>query len=264
MQARMPTLFVAHGSPMNAIDQNDFTRALGELGQRLIKPKAVLVISAHWRTSGTRVLNVANPKTIHDFSGFPRPLYDVQYRAPGNPEIAERITRLLAHHGAKNDDSWGLDHGTWSVLRHIYPEADVPVVQLSLNTKLDLAGHYAVANDLAVLRDEGVLILGSGNITHNLAEVDFDTNATPLAWAEEFDQKIALVLQNRDLEKLINFSDQATAKLWRRALPTLEHYMPLIYALGASNSADPISFPYVGIQNATLSMRCVQFGLLDG
>jgi 4,5-DOPA dioxygenase extradiol len=260
MQHKMPTLFIAHGSPMNAIQRNAFTDAIGGLGRTLPRPSAVLVISAHWRTTGTRVLNAAWPETIHDFSGFPEELFRVRYPAPGSPATANRIVKLLEQFGVKDDPEWGLDHGTWSVLRHIYPGADIPTVQLSLNRRLDLAGHLALAQMLAPLRDEGVLILGSGNITHNLGEVDFNEDAKPVLWAEQFDQRMALAIEHRDVDFLLRRSDPDWAALWRRALPTSEHYIPFLYAFGASDESDLISFPYQGIQNGTLSMRCVQFG----
>jgi 4,5-DOPA dioxygenase extradiol len=259
MHPRMPTLFVAHGSPMNALEQNSFTQALGHLGQNLPRPKAILVISAHWLTKGTRVLNVVQPKTIHDFRGFPKALFEVQYHAPGAPEVAARVARQLSRFGVREDSSWGLDHGAWSVLRHLYPSAEVPVLQLSLDMRLDLGGHHALSQELEPLRDDGILILGSGNITHNLGEVDLNPDASPEAWAVEFDQRVARALEQRDVDFLLQRSDPEWAPLWRRALPTLEHYIPLLYAQGASDATDAMTFPYEGIQNATLSLRCVQF-----
>jgi 4,5-DOPA dioxygenase extradiol len=260
MYQKMPTLFIAHGSPMNAIEQNSFTKALTHLNQKLPRPKAILVISAHWRTPGTRVLNTAFPKTIHDFGGFPPALYEVQYKAPGAPDIAARVAQLLSKYNVQEDSQWGFDHGTWSVIRHIFPAAEIPVLQLSIDKRLDLEGHANLARDLVPLRNEGVLILGSGNITHNLGEVDFNEGAKPPLWAIEFDQLISVAIQHRDRDFLVRRSHQETAALWRRALPTYEHYIPLLYAYGASESDDFISFPYEGFQNGTLSMRCVQFG----
>ena len=260
MQQKMTTLFVAHGSPMIAILRNSFTDALRVLGHSLPRPLAVLVISAHWRTTGTRVLSTEWPATIHDFSGFPAELFKVRYPAPGSPATADRVVKLLERFGIKDDREWGLDHGTWSVIRHIYPVSNVPTLQLSINRRLDLAGHLALANALAPLREEGILILGSGNITHNLGEIDFNDDAKPVAWAEQFDQRMALAIQNRDIDFLLRSSEPDWAPRWRRALPTLEHYIPFLYALGASDQSDSIRFPHHGIQNGTLSMRCVQFG----
>ena len=256
---RMPVLFVGHGSPMNALGQNDYTRALARLGAALGAPKAVLVVSAHWQTRGVRVLEVEKPRTIHDFGGFPAALFAVDYPAPGAPAVAARAAELLKAEGAVLDRAWGLDHGAWAVLRHMWPKADVPVLQLSLDAGRTPAGHYKLGRALAPLRDEGVLILGRGNVTHNLRDFDHDEDAPPRTWAVEFDALVRAALVAGDHQALIA-PDPKRAALWRMALPTTEHFLPLLYAMGASGPGDALSFPYEGLQNGTLSMRSVQFG----
>jgi len=260
MASKLPTLFLAHGSPINAIRDNDFTRALRSLGQELPRPKAILIVSAHWRTRTTRVLTVAEPKTIYDFSGFPKELSQISYPAKGAPQVALRVAALLTPFGVEDDESWGLDHGVWSVLRHMYPAADIPVVPLSINQRLPLDGHLAVAKALRPLREEGILIVGSGNITHNLGDIDWDESAEPQKWARSFDDRMTKALIERDEGFLLKREIGEFASLWTHALPTSEHYVPLLYAYGASDAADQVSFPFVGMQHGTLSMRSVQFG----
>lgn len=254
---KMPTLFLGHGSPMNAINRNDFTQFLSKQGNELPRPKSILAISAHWETSGTKVLKVDKPKTIHDFGGFPRELFEVQYPAPGSVELADNVTNLLKAHEAETSNQWGLDHGTWSVLKHLYPKADIPVLQLSLNRSLNLRGHLDLAKDLKALREQGVLIMGSGNIVHNLRRIDWNENAKPTDWALEFDDYIKQAILNRDYSAL---TAQNTSKhsLWQTALPSLEHYLPLLYVIGATDENEKLSFAYEGIQNASISMRSVQ------
>jgi len=254
---RMPTLFFGHGSPMNAITQNAFADFLNEKGRQLIKPKAILAISAHWESLGTQILKSAHPKTIHDFGGFPSKLFEVQYQAPGDIELADKIAKLLSSHHAKVTDQWGLDHGTWSVLVHLYPQANIPVLQLSLDRNLKLRDHFNLAKDLKSLRDEGVLILGSGNITHNLRAIKWNENAKPFDWAIEFDQMIKTAILKKDYQILFN-ENPSDGALWDQALPTLEHYIPLLYVLGASDENDQLSFPYEEIQMGSLSMRSVE------
>ena len=254
----MPTLFLGHGSPMNAISKNDFTQFLNSKGEELPKPKAILAVSAHWETEGTKVEKIARPETIHDFGGFPPALFEVEYPAAGAPETADRVALLLKAHEAETTNQWGLDHGTWSVLVHLYPEANIPVLQLSLNRHLSLKDHLRVAQDLKALRKEGVLILGSGNIVHNLRKVDWGPDAKSADWALEFDELIKNAILNRDFSTL-TAEDSKKHSLWNMALPTLEHYLPLLYVIGASEENDPIRFPFEGIQMASLSMRAVQF-----
>jgi 4,5-DOPA dioxygenase extradiol len=249
-------LFLGHGSPMNALGGNEHARALNALGAALPRPRAIAVVSAHWRTSGTRVLDVAAPRTIHDFGGFPRALYELTYPAPGAPELATRIVDLLAAHEARPDASWGLDHGAWAVLRHLYPAADLPTLQISLDRRLDLAGHFAVGQALAPLRDEGVLLVASGNLTHNLGDFEPDPAAPEAAWAEAFDATIARAVEARDLDVLLGKKD-LDASAWRRAHPTLEHYQPLLYAVAAAGADAAVSYPITGLEHGTLSMRSI-------
>lgn len=256
MSPRMPTLFSGHGSPMNALADNGFTRSLARLGRELPRPRAILAVSAHWETRGTRVLKVEQPKTIHDFGGFPRPLYEIQYPAPGAPADADRVVELLRAYEARSDAAWGLDHGTWAVLRHLYPDASIPVFQLSLNRNLTYAEHLAQAAALKPLRDQGVLVLGSGNITHNLRTIVWDPAPPAVPWAVEFDEMIKRALLARDVAALL---PKETPE-WQRAFPSLEHYLPLLYVLGASDPDELPLFPHEEIQNGTLSMRSVLYG----
>jgi 4,5-DOPA dioxygenase extradiol len=253
---KMPVLFVGHGSPMNAIEQNRFTEALTGLAARLPRPQAVCVVSAHWVTRGSEVLTVARPRTIHDFYGFPAPLYQVEYPAPGAPTEAERVARELE---IKPDETWGFDHGAWSVLRHLYPEADVPVFQVSLDEGRSLARHVELGRELVALRDRGVLILGSGNIVHNLRRLDDNKNAPPFPWTLEFDAHVKNAIETRDVAAL------AAPGHWGRPLvalahPTLEHYVPLLYCMGSTTEDDAVSYPYEGFEYGSLSMRMVLFG----
>lgn len=255
---RMPVLFIGHGSPMNAVGGNAYAASLAELGRTLPRPKAIVVVSAHWVTQSTEVLNVAQPKTIHDFYGFPPELYEMAYPAPGAPALAAQIAALLQGFKAAETGEWGLDHGAWTVLKHLYPAADIPVLQVSLAAELPLPQHVAAGAALAPLREQGVLVLASGNITHNLRDTDRRPDAKPKGWATEFDQLIARALQDRDLDSL---TDPARfgVKLWQQAHPTLEHFVPLLYAVGAGGDG-PLKFPYEEMQLGSLSMRSVQIG----
>ncbi len=255
----MPAVFVGHGSPMNAIEINDFTRTLSALGARLPRPKAVLCVSAHWLTDGTFVTGMASPRTIHDFGGFPEPLYQVSYPAPGSPELAARVRDAIGGGEIRVDEAeWGLDHGAWSVLRHMYPDADVPVVQLGIDYGAPARRHFELGEKLRSLRDEGILILGSGNVVHNLRRIVFEENAEPMKWAVEFDVWIKERLEKRDFAALSG--DLSSAPSGRLAVPTRDHYDPLLYVLGASDENDAMRFEYEGIQNGSISMRSVSFG----
>lgn len=249
---KMPTLFIGHGSPMNAIEKNAFTDLLATLPTRFEKPKAILVVSAHWETRGGQVLKVLRPETIHDFGGFPKELFAVQYRPPGAPEVADKILQLLQHHGVRASTSWGLDHGAWSILKHMYPQADVPVLQLSLNRDFSLEQHLELAKDLGGLRELGILILGSGNVTHNLRLIDWRPGAPIMGWAQEFDQMIKSALENRDEKVLLAKENGAQ---WNQAHPSLEHYIPLLYAYGATGPTEKIEFIFESIEMGSLSMR---------
>jgi 4,5-DOPA dioxygenase extradiol len=257
--ATLPALFIGHGSPTNALGGNGFADYLGQLGRDLPRPAAILCVSAHWVTDGPRVLFAERPKTIHDFHGFPPELYRLDYPAPGAPALAARALELLAPHGAQAASDWGLDHGAWAVLLHLYPLADIPVLQVSLDARRSLREHLELARALRPLRREGVLILGSGNLTHNLRAVDWQPGATPRGWAVEFDRKVADAVLAGDVESLVD-PRAFGAQLWRQAHPTLEHYQPLLYALGAREESDAVSFPYEEMQMGTLSMRSVRIG----
>jgi len=252
---RMPVLFVGHGSPMNAIEHNPFTTALGELGSRLPRPTAVCVISAHWVTSGTHVVKSEHPRTIHDFYGFPQPLYEVQYPAPGAPDEAQKIA---SDPQITNDETWGLDHGAWSVLRHLYPEADVPAFQLSLDARRGFKEHLELGREIRSLRKRGVLILGSGNIVHNLGRVDWESPHGAYDWAREFDAKVKRAVEAHDSATL------AEPQKWGESLlavahPTVEHYLPLLYCMGSVDEDDAISYPYEGFDFGSISMRAILF-----
>lgn len=256
---RMPVLFIGHGNPMNALADNPFSRALAGLGKTLPKPRAVLCVSAHWMTEGSWVTHMENPRTIHDFYGFPKELFEVQYPAPGDPTIAERIRAEVSDPKIQPDDElWGLDHGTWSVLRHMYPAADVPVLQLSLNIAHPAPYHYELGMKLRGLREQGILILGSGNIVHNLRRIRWEPDAPAYDWAVEFDAWVKERLEAGDHASLVEKALDSEAG--RLSIPTPDHWYPFLYALGASDKNDRLRFEYEGIENGSISMRCLSFG----
>lgn len=237
-----PSLFLGHGSPMNAIEENEFVDGLRNLSSEIPKPKAILCISAHWVTDGTFVTAMENPPTIHDFGGFPKALFDVQYPAPGSPELAKLVQSLVKSQNIKLDYEWGLDHGAWSVIKHIYPKADVPIVQLSMDYKTSPEKHFQLAKELAPLRDHGVLILTSGNIVHNLRMVAWDrlNEVYGFDWAMEVNQKVKNWILQGDNDSLIQIRNHGKEFEW--AIPTAEHYLPLLYTLGTKLDSDTISF----------------------
>jgi len=254
--SRMPALFLAHGNPMNAIADNDFTRALHRLAADLPTPKAVLVVSAHWLTHGTRVLTAREPRTIHDFGGFPRELYEILYPAPGAPAYADRVSTLVP--AVVGDDSWGLDHASWAVLRHMWPDASVPVFELSVDMSAPARAHWNLGRALSPLRDEGVLVAGSGNIVHSFAGVSWEPDAAPHPWATEFDAWIADALLRGDDGALVDYHTAGpSAPL---AVPTTDHYLPLLVPAAMRADDDEVTFPHTGIDMASMSMRCVRFG----
>ena len=255
----MPAIFFGHGNPMNAIASNGYTDAWQRLGKEMPRPKAILSISAHWYVGGTGVTISPAPRTIHDFGGFPPELYRVQYRAPGDRALARRVHELLSPLDVNFDDSWGLDHGTWSVLRHVYPDADVPVVQLSINESEPAAFHFEVGKRLAPLRDEGILIVGSGNLVHNLHAYAWGRHSRdPYDWAVRFELAARQMIVAGDLEPLVHYerlgSDAALS------IPTPDHYLPLLYVLGTGQQGEQIRFPVEGVDGGSISMLTVQIG----
>lgn len=239
---KMPVLFLGHGSPMNAIEENEFVAGFRKVGQEMEKPNAILCISAHWETKGTFVTAMEYPKTIHDFGGFPKALFDVQYPAPGNPGLAAETKKIITKTEVGLDDKWGLDHGAWSVIRHLYPNADIPVIQMSLDYSKPPQYHYELAKELAALRQKGVLIVGSGNMVHNLRQVAWNKlNEVDYAfdWAREANEKMKEHIISGDHQPLINYSAQGRA--FKLAIPTPEHYLPLLYTLALKEENEAIN-----------------------
>jgi len=239
---KMPVLFLGHGSPMNAIEENEFVKAFRNTGKEIPGPNAILCISAHWETRGTYVTAMEKPPTIHDFGGFPQALFDVQYPAPGSPELAKDVKSIIKKTEVGLDYKWGLDHGTWSVIKHLYPNADVPVIQMSLDYEQPSQYHYELAKELAPLRKKGILIVGSGNMVHNLRLVAWDKlNATEYGydWATEASGKMKKYILNGDYQPLIDYKSQG--KLFDLAIPTPEHFLPLLYALALKEEKDRVS-----------------------
>jgi 4,5-DOPA dioxygenase extradiol len=256
--ARMPVVFFGHGSPMNTLDRNQYTEAWRRLGESIPAPKAILCVSAHWTTEGTAVTAMSRPRTIHDFYGFPQTLFDVQYPAPGEPRLASRVRDLLAPLDVGLDESWGLDHGTWSVLKHAYPGADVPVVQVSIDGTQPPRFHYEAGRRLAPLRDEGVLIAGSGNVVHNLRLMKRG-GGQPFAWAQRFNNKTREALAARDHSALVDF--EKLGEDARLSVPTPEHYLPLLYIAALQGADESMDFPVDGYDLGSISMLTAVAGL---
>ncbi len=257
---RMPVIFIGHGSPMNVLRDTPFTRRLAAWGRELPRPTAILSVSAHWLTRGTGVGVQAQPRTIHDFGGFPQALFDQQYPAPGHPALAREAAALVRQTRVVGTEAWGLDHGTWTVLKHLYPQADVPVFQLSIDYDQPAAFHHAVGRDLAALREQGVLILGSGNIAHNLRVLDrhhADGPSASRAWASDFDNAAWKALAIRDDAALLAYEKLPGAGT---AVATPDHYYPLLYSVGAAAPNEAARTVFEGFQAGTISMRCLQFG----
>jgi len=255
----LPALFLGHGSPMNALQDNRYTQAWAALGQSLPRPKAILIVSAHWLTRGTAVTAMSKPRTIHDFGHFPQALFDVEYPAPGSPELAAQVQELLAPIPVHADThEWGFDHGTWGVLAKVYPDADIPVVQLSIDATQPAEYHFQVGRKLAALREQGVLLVASGNVIHNLRLSVREENVPPYPWAVAYNQFVEDNLDYQgDDHPLINYMDHEAAKL---ANPTEEHFIPLLYILGARGENESLSIPINGIEIGSLSMLSVQVG----
>jgi 4,5-DOPA dioxygenase extradiol len=259
MTMTMPAIFFGHGNPMNALQSNEFTKGWAAMGVEIPRPSAVLAISAHWYLPGTSVTVMSEPRTIHDFGGFPRPLYEVNYPAPGDPALARRVQTLLGPIPVGLDEHWGLDHGTWSVLCHVYPGADVPVIQLSIDETQPAAYHYETGRRLAPLREEGVLIIGSGNLVHNLHAYAWGRHPIdPYDWAVRFETRARELLIAGDHGPLIDYET-----LGRDAVlsaPTPDHYLPLLYVIALRRAGEPVSFPVEGFDGGSISMLTVKIG----
>lgn len=260
MAERIPALFVGHGNPMNALLVNPYTQQWAAIGTTIPRPKAILSISAHWYIEDAAVTVSTAPRTIHDFGGFPRELYQVQYPAPGDPDLPERIQELLSPVPVRREDNWGLDHGTWSVLRHIYPKADIPVVQLSIDGTQPASFHHEIGKRLAPLREEGVLILGSGNVVHNLHTYSWGRRvAEAYPWANSFEMRVRELLLAENHRPLINYETELGAEA-ELAVPTPDHYLPLLYVAGTRAPHENLRFPVEGVDGGSVSMLAIQVG----
>lgn len=258
---KMPVLFLGHGSPLNALEENQFVTGFREIAKTLPKPNAILCVSAHWFTNGIKVTSMEMPRTIHDFSGFPKELYEVQYPAKGNPALANETKELLSPTFVELDEKWGLDHGAWSVIKHLYPNADIPVVQLSIDYTKPVQFHFELAQKLNSLRHKGILIIGSGNIVHNLGLVDFknfDKDNYGFDWAIEARETINNYLFDGNYQPLINYENQS--KAFQLAIPTPDHYLPLIYALGLQQKGENLSLFNDKLVAGSLSMTSLKIG----
>ncbi|MDP4174275.1 MAG: 4,5-DOPA dioxygenase extradiol [Bacteroidota bacterium] len=258
--SRMPALFIGHGSPMNIVQQNEFTKSLEEVKKKLPKPDCILVISAHWMTKGTYVTCSENLIQGFDFYGFPDELYRVQYNPKGSPDCARSVIQLSGPEGRiKCDYSRGLDHGSWAILKVLFPEADVPVIQMSIDQTKPPEYHYKLASKLSILRDRKILVIGSGNIVHNLRSIDFkDMDAEPFSWAVEFDMKVKGFLKDKMHSELLNYKQLGNVA--SMSVPTPEHYLPLLYVIGMQGESDELNFIYEGFQNKAVSMRSFIIG----
>ncbi len=258
---KMPVLFLGHGSPMNAIEENEFVEGFRKIGKTIPKPNAILCVSAHWETKGTFVTAMQNPPTIHDFGGFPQALFDVQYPAPGSPELAKETKQLITTTSVGLDESWGLDHGAWSVIKHLYPDASIPVVQLSLDYYQGPNYHYELARELQALRKKGILIIGSGNMVHNLRMVAWNRLSEPeygYDWALETDAKMKTFILDGNHKALIDFRSQG--KGFELAIPTPEHYLPLLYTLALQDKNEKIEIFNDKAVGGSLTMTSVKIG----
>ncbi|UYQ95123.1 4,5-DOPA dioxygenase extradiol [Chitinophaga horti] len=259
--AQMPVLFIGHGSPMNGIEDNPFSQSWRKMGEEIETPTAVLVISAHWLTQGTKITAMPNPKTIHDFGGFPQALFDVQYPSPGSPELAKETSQLIKSTHVGLDHEWGLDHGTWTVVRHMYPKANIPVLQLSIDYSKPAEYHYQLAKELAELRKKGVLIIGSGNMVHNLRMIAWDKMQQPeygYDWAIEMNNKFKQLITDGNHQPLIHYEQMGTAAKY--AIPTPDHYYPLMYILGLQGQKEQAHFFNDKAVMGSLTMTSVKIG----
>ena len=259
MAKPMPAIFFGHGNPMNALSHNAWTEGWAAIGKDIPRPQAVLVVSAHWYLPATLVTAMPTPRTIHDFAGFPRKLFEVKYPAPGDPTLAGRVQEMLAPLSVNLDKRWGLDHGTWSVLVHVFPEADVPVIQLSIDETQPAEFHYEIAQRLTALRDEGVLIMGSGNLVHNLHAYGWGRRQIkPFDWAVRFEGRARELLLAAYHEPLIAYD--TLGRDAALSIPTPDHYLPLLYVLAQQRDSDKVSFPVEGFDGGSVSMLTVQIG----
>jgi 4,5-DOPA dioxygenase extradiol len=259
MSDKMPAIFFGHGNPLNALDKNTYTRGWEAIGKSIPTPRAIVSISAHWYTRGTQVTAMPVPRTIHDFGGFPKALYEVQYPAPGDPILARQVQQLLQPLTVGLDTEWGLDHGSWSVLCHVFPEADVPVLQLSIDRTQPAAFHYELGRRLAPLRHDDVLFMGSGNLVHNLHTYAWGKHPVePFDWALRFEQRARELLLAGEHGPLINYESLGPDALL--SIPTPEHYLPLLYVLGMQGAGESVYFPVTGIEGGSISMLAVQLG----
>jgi 4,5-DOPA dioxygenase extradiol len=254
----MPAVFLGHGSPMNTLADNRYTQAWRAIGKKVPQPTAILAVSAHWYIRGTAVTAMQAPRTIHDFGGFPQALFDYQYPAPGSPALAQRVREILAPLAVRADESWGLDHGTWSVLAHVFPKADIPVVQLSIDASQPPSFHYDLGKRLAPLRDEGVLVVASGNVVHNLGVLNWKDDAPAYDWAQRFNDAVGGYVRKCEHGPLVDYENLGDDA--RLSIPTLEHYLPLLYILGLQDEGEPALIAIDGIQNASISMMTVVVG----
>jgi len=255
----MPAIFFGHGNPMNALSKNSYSESWANIGRTIRRPKAVLAVSAHWYVPQCAVTVTRAPRTIHDFGGFPKELYEVNYPAPGSPNLARYVKDILSPVSVKFDDDWGLDHGTWSVLTHVFPKADIPVVQLSINEQEPPIFHYEMGKRLAALREEGFLVIGSGNLVHNLHAFDWGHKGIPPCdWAVRFEDQVRNLLLQGDDAQLIEY--QRLGRDAMLSVPTPDHYLPLLYILGLRRRSEPISFPVQGVDGGSVSMLAVQVG----
>lgn len=255
----MPVLFIGHGSPMNGIENNEFSEKWAEIGRTVPVPKAVLVVSAHWLTRGTAVTAMDFPQTIHDFGGFPKALFDAEYPAPGNPELAAETSKLISSTHVTLDHDWGLDHGAWTVLKHMFPKADIPVLQLSIDHTKSPKAHYELAAELYQLRRKGVLIMGSGNMVHNLRMISWEMmDGGGYDWAMEINDQFKRLIMNNEHQPLLNYQNLGKAAML--AIPTPEHYLPLLYTLGLKNDREEVSLFNDKAVGGSLTMTSVRIG----
>ena len=251
---RMPVLFIGHGSPMNAIADNAYSQSWKALGKKLQRPQAILSVSAHWLTKGTKVASMSKPKTIHDFGGFPKALFDAEYPAPGSPDFAKLTKELVTYSHVQTDESWGLDHGTWSVLLPMYPAADIPVFQLSLDYDQPPTYHYEIGKQLSKLRDKGVLIIGSGNLVHNLRAIDWSGGNKVYDWAREFDSKFTGWMDKGDHASILDYQ-KILGNTATMAHPSYDHLLPLFYILGLQQKNEQITYFNEQFDMASISMK---------